>query len=248
MNNLLSLSIKILLYILGVVVFFIGNSCKKNKIENPPDLGYDFAPTAIGTYVVYDIDSTYYDDFSHDTLNFKYRIKEKFEENYTDNQGRNAVKIVRYIKKYNPLLSYDNISWTIKDVWSCNITKTTYEVVEENVRIVKLSFPVKTDANWNGNAQNTNEEWNYKYNYTDNSEIVNGTSFEKVLLVEQKDDKLKNVIHRQYYIEKYAKNIGLIYREIKDLYSNTVISNIPVEQRIEKGIIYKQTYITHGTE
>ena len=107
---------------------------------------------------------------------------------------------------------------------------------------------VESDNYWNGNAQNSNGEWNYKYNYTDNSEILNGTSFEKVLLVEQKDDKLKNVIHRQYYIEKYAKNIGLIYREIKDLYSNTVISNIPVEQRIEKGIIYKQTYITHGTE
>lgn len=68
------------------------------------------------------------------------------------------------------------------------------------------------------------------------------------MLVEQKDDKLKNVIHRQYYIEKYAKNIGLIYREIKDVYSNTVILNVPVENRIEKGVIYKQTYITHGTE
>jgi hypothetical protein len=158
------------------------------------------------------------------------------------------VKIVRYIKKYNPVLSYDNIAWTIKDVWSCIKTNTSYEVVEENVRLIKLSFPVKTDAYWNGNAQNTIGEWNYKYNYIDNTETVNGTLFEKVLFVEQKDDKLKNVIHRQYYIEKYAKNIGLIYREIKDLYSNTVLLNVPVEQRIEKGIIYKQTYITHGTE
>lgn len=221
---------------------------KKNKIEPAPDLGYDYAPNKIGSYIVYDVDSTYYDDFSHDTLNFKFRIKEKFEENYIDNQGRSAVKIVRYIKKYNPVLSYDNIAWTIKDVWSCIKTNTSYEVVEENVRLIKLSFPVKTDAYWNGNAQNTIGEWNYKYNYIDNTETVNGTLFEKVLFVEQKDDKLKNVIHRQYYIEKYAKNIGLIYREIKDLYSNTVLLNVPVEQRIEKGIIYKQTYITHGTE
>lgn len=197
---------------------------------------------------MYDVDSTYYDDFSHDTLNYKFRIKEKFEENYIDNQGRNAIKIIRYIKKYNPLISYDNIAWTIKDVWSCIKTKTTYEVVEENVRLIKLIFPVKVDDYWNGNAQNTIGEWNYKYKYIDNSETINGSFFEKVLFVEQKDDKLKNVIHRQYYIEKYAKNIGLIYREIKDLYSNTVLLNVPVEQRIEKGIIYKQTYITHGIE
>lgn len=197
---------------------------------------------------MYDVDSTYYDDFSHDTLNYKFRIKEKFEENYIDNQGRNAIKIIRYIKKYNPFVSYDNIAWTIKDVWSCIKTKTTYEVVEENVRLIKLIFPVKVDDYWNGNAQNTIGEWNYKYKYIDNSETINGSFFEKVLFVEQKDDKLKNVIHRQYYIEKYAKNIGLIYREIKDLYSNTVLLNVPVEQRIEKGIIYKQTYITHGIE
>ena len=74
------------------------------------------------------------------------------------------------------------------------------------------------------------------------------------MFVEQKDDKLKNVIHRQYYIEKYAKNIGLIYREIKDLnsYTVTVIPGTsfptPVESRISKGVIYKQTYIAHGTE
>lgn len=197
---------------------------------------------------MYDVDSTYYDDFSHDTLDYKFRIKEKFEENYIDNQGRNAIKIIRYMKKYNPLISYDNIAWTIKDVWSCIKTKTAYEVVEENVRLIKLTFPVKVDDYWNGNAQNTIGEWNYKYKYIDNSETINGSFFEKVLFVEQKDDKLKNVIHRQYYIEKYAKNIGLIYREIKDLYSNTVILNVPVEQRIEKGIIYKQTYITHGIE
>ena len=55
-------------------------------------------------------------------------------------------------------------------------------------------------------------------------------------------------------IEKYAKNVGLVYREIKDLYSNTVKINpqtgsvIPVEQRIEKGVIYKLTYVTHGYE
>lgn len=235
-------------------VILVNVSCKKNKTESPPDVGYDYAPASIGSYIIYDVDSTYYNDFSHDTLNFKFRIKEKFEEEYFDNEGRKALKLVRYIKKFNPLLSYDAIPWTIKDVWATNKTATTYEVVEENVRLIKLSFPVKEDNMWNGNSQNTIGEWDYKYNYIDNTETINGTTFEKVLQVEQKDDKLKNVIHRQYYIEKYAKNVGLVYREIKDIYSNTPtidpITHLvtPVEQRIEKGVIFKQTYISHGTE
>lgn len=227
-------------------------SCKKDKIEEPPDLGYDYAPTTIGKYVIYDVDSTVYDENFHDTIYYKYRIKEKLEENFTDNEGRPAVKLVRYMKKYNPAISYDNMAWTIKDVWMANKTKTTYEVVEEDVRFTKLIFPVRADAEWNGNAHNTLGEWDYNYKYIDTKENINGTLFENVLYVKQKDDEHKNNIHREYYIEKYAKNVGLVYREIKDLISGTVtISNgqiTPVESRITSGITYKLNYITHGYE
>lgn len=202
---------------------------------------------------MYDVDSTVYDDFFHDTTNTKYRIKEKLEEIYIDNQGRNAIKLIRYIKKYNSSISYDSMLWTVKDVWSYLKTNTSLEVVEEDVRFTKLAFPVIADATWNGNANNTIGNWEYKYEYIDKTETINGTSFNNVLLVVQKDDKSKNAIHREYFIEKYAKDVGLVYREIKDLYANTVTLNPngtikPVEQRIQKGVIYKLTYVTHGSE
>ena len=81
---------------------------------------------------------------------------------------------------------------------------------------------MNVDATWNGNALNTLGDWEYLYKYMDTKEVINGTTFDNVLMVEQKDDKSKNAIHRQYFIEKYAKDIGLVYREIKDLYSNTI--------------------------
>lgn len=236
-----------------IICFFviIGFACKK-KTESPPDVGYDYAPTAIGKYIVYDVDSTVYDDFFHDTTNTKYRIKEKLEEIYVDNQGRNSIKLIRYIKKYNPSISYDNMSWEIKDVWNYTKTNTTLEVVEEDVRLTKLAFPVMVDVTWNGNANNTIGDWEYKYDYVDKKEMINETTFDNVLLVVQRNDK-NNAIHREYFIEKYAKNVGLVYREIKDLYSNIVTLNPngsikPVEQRIQKGVIYKLTYVTHGSE
>ncbi len=229
-------------------MMFSITACKKKKTEAPPDVGYDYAPETIGKYVVYDVDSTVFDDFAHDTTYHKYRIKEKLAESFTDNQGRPAIKLIRYIKKYNPAVSYDQMAWTIKDVWNYTKTKTALEVVEENVRYTKLIFPVKTDEIWNGNAQNTSDELDYKYLFTDQNHVVNSITLNNVLCVEQKDDKRKNAIHRQYYVEKYAKNIGLVYREITDVYSNTVVANVPVEQRIEKGIIYKLNYISHGVE
>lgn len=221
-------------------------ACKK-KVEAPPDLGYDYAPTTLGKFVIYDADSIVYDDFKHDTTYYKYRIKEKLEEIYVDNQGRNAIKLVRYIKKYNDTISYDNIAWTVKDVWNYTRTATTLEVVEEDIRFTKLIFPVKEESAWNGNANNTIGEWEYKYTYTDVSETINGNTFDNVLMVTQKSDK-GNVIHREYYIEKYAKNVGLVYREIKDLRSSFVIPGVPVEQRITSGVIYKLNYVTHGYE
>ncbi len=232
-----------------ILIFII--SCNK-KVETPPDLGYDYAPAIIGKYVVYDVDSTVYNE-SMDTIYYKYRIKEKLEEIYVDNESRKAIKLVRYIKKYDPLLSYDQTVWQIKDVWNYTKTPTTLEVVEEDVRFTKLSFPIKENASWNGNANNSKGEWNYTYKYIDQAEKINGTMFENVLYVEQKDDKNENRIHRQYYIEKYAKNIGIVYKEIKDLYSKTVklYPNglpIPVEERITYGVIYKLTYVTDGIE
>ena len=214
-------------------------SCKKKGTEQAPDVGYEYAPETIGKFVVYDVDSTVYDDFYHDTMYYKYRIKEKLEENITDNEGRPAIKLVRYVKRYNPLVAYSEMPWVIKDVWSYTKTKTTLEVVEENNRYTKLIFPVKTDATWNGNSRNISGELNYKYLFTNLKHNLNGVIFDDVLCVEQLDDKRKNAIHRQYFVEKYARNIGLIYREITDVYSNKVVANVPVEQRIEKGIIYK---------
>ena len=239
-------------FILIICFVFGFLSCKK-QTDPPVDVGYDYAPTTIGKYIVYDVDSIIYDDFTKDTIEFKYRIKEKLAENITDNEGRAAFKLIRYIKHYNPNVGYEAMNWTIKDVWYYTKTNTTLEVVEEDVRLTKLAFPVGEDVTWNGNAYNVLGEWNYKYVYVNQAETINGHAFDDVLYVEQKDDKNKNAIHREYYIEKYAKNIGLVYREIKDLTSATVTVGAngkptPVETRITAGIIYKLTYVSHGTE
>ncbi len=238
--------------LVGVGILFLLMACTK-KTNSVPDSGHEYAPSAIGKYVIYDVDSTVYDDFKKDTTYYKYRIKEKLEQFFTDNEGRQAIKLVRYIKTYNPLVNYNDIPWTIKDVWSYTKTSRFLEVVEEDVRFTKLIFPIKEDDTWNGNAKNTLGSCEYKYDYIDRVEVINGMKMDSMLLVVQKNDK-NNVIHREYFVEKYAKHIGLVYREIKDLYSNTVIVNpngggiIPVEQRIQKGVIYKLTYISHGFE
>ncbi|MCE3259485.1 MAG: hypothetical protein K0S12_1126, partial [Bacteroidetes bacterium] len=41
--------------------------------------------------------------------------------------------------------------------------------------------------------------------------------------------------------------VGLVYREITDIYSQNV-NSLPVEDRIQKGTIYKQKLVSYGYE
>jgi len=222
-------------------------SCAKKKIpDSVALLGLDYYPTTIGKYVVYNVDSSIYNSLLQTTVTTKYQIKEKITGTFTDNEGQDALRLERFIKKYNPLKSYDSIAWTIKEVWMINATNKSIQVVEGNVRFTKLIFPIQQNAGWDGNAKNTIGEWLYTYDYIDKAETIGTKALEKVLLVKQKE--YRTLISYQNYNEKYAKGVGLVYREITDILSNNVIANVPVEGRIEDGVIYKQTLVTYGYE
>jgi len=209
-------------------------------------LGLDYYPTKLGKFVIYDVDSTVYNDLTLDTVRYKYRIKEKLVESFTDNEGRPAIRLERFIKMYNPNKLYDSIPYTIKEVWMVNADDKKIQVAESNIRFTKMIFPVALNVIWNGNANNNLGELMYAYFIIDKAETINGNALSKVLTVKQRDERTLISVH--YNIEKYSKGIGLVYREIKDIYSNTVVANIPVEQRIEKGFIYKQTLVSYGNE
>jgi hypothetical protein len=221
-------------------------ACSKKQINTDNLLGLDYYPTTIGKYVVYDIDSTIYTQLPADTVTYKYRIKEKIAGTYTDNQGKEAIRLERYIKKYDALRSYDSIPWTIKEVWMVNADNKSVQVVESNVRYTKLIFPVQEKATWNGNAGNTMTEWQYTYDYIERTETINKTKFDRVLLVKQK--LYSTLISYQNYSEKYAKGVGLVYREISDVSSGSIQNGVPVLNRIESGIIYKQNFVATGYE
>jgi hypothetical protein len=245
------LILKKALHITFILVAFIAFlSCKKKKTPvDPPDAGNDYYPTALGKYMVYDVDSIVFDEFTYDSTHYKYQVKEKLEEEYTDAQNRPAIKLVRYIKKYDAAVSYSAMPWTIKDVWQANVTKTNVEVVEENIRFIKLIFPVKESGSWNGNLYNTMEEWEYTYAYIDQPEKFNTLNFDKVLKVTQMH--FPTLISRKDYLEKYAKGAGLVYREIIDLKYKNVVSNVNLDWSLipqKSGVVYTQKIVSWGTE
>lgn len=233
---------KIFFLIFLVIVF----ACtKKNTASTDSLLGLDYYPTTKGKFIVYDVDSTVFTEQPKDTLFYKYRIKEKFADSFIDNQGQPAIRIERYIKKYSAIKPYDSIAYTIKEVWMLNASNKSIQVVEGNVRYTKLIFPIQQNAIWNGNIQNIVGEWSYTYDYIDKTEIINGNALTNVLLVKQ--FFLSTAISYQNYNEKYAKGIGLVYRQISDVSATTVTSE-NILNRINKGVLYTQKIVNYGYE
>jgi hypothetical protein len=228
-----------LLTIITLLLF----SCKKDgNMPEQVDLGYDYFPVKIGKTLIYDVDSIAYLQPSSDTIIEKFRIKETIEAVFKDNQNRDTYKLVRYKKKYQSGIPYDSLDWILQDVWSVNLTFSTAEVNEENIRFIKLIFPITKNSAWNGNAQNNIGEWNYKYTEVHQPLLLNGLQYDSTLTVTQK--KESTAIYYKNYTEQYAKGIGMISKEISD-YTFKVVNGILFPGMIYEGVIYQMKLVEY---
>ncbi len=240
-------------------------SCKK-KDELPPDLGYNYFPNQVGKYVIYDVDSFYYNDFNVPLTidTFKFQLKEKIQSTYLDNQNRTTLRLERYVRYYNPTIPYSSLPWVLRDVWAANRTATTAEKVEENERYIKLAFAVKQEQEWDGNAQNTLGAQTYSYEFINQPRTFGGTAFDSVLQVNQKDES--SLVGVDYRIEKYAKRTGMVYKQFIYIQSQpnsdwsdpflfpfgsdslALFFSKPIMNRVTSGWQYTYTYNSSGTE
>lgn len=194
--------------ILFIVFAFV--SCKKDSTIPPVDMGYKYFPVNKGHWIIYDVDSTVWDDFfpledpRHDST-YNFQLKEITESIFNDNASRTTERIERYKK-------IGSLDWYLKNVWFSNLTNSTAEKVENNIRYLKLTFPIRKGLTWNGNIYNTEDKQDYTYKEIHAPYSINGISFDSTLTVVQKVDT-NSLIKKEFAIEVYAKNIGLIYKK-----------------------------------
>jgi hypothetical protein len=242
--------------IFSIIILFACSifSCKKEK-QAAFDMGYSYFPDQAGNYVIYDVDSFYYNDFSDKVDTFKFQLKEKVESVFQDNQNRPTLRLERYVRFYDKFNPYPTLPWKLRNVWMANRTETTAEKVEENVRYTKLIFPVSNKSPWNGNIQNTEPAQNYTYFFVDVPKTIGKMAFDSVLQVNQQDET--NLISKKFYIEKYAKHVGLAYKHVIDVQSQPdgVPDSLlpewiatPIMQRVDAGIQYIMTINSYGHE
>lgn len=234
-------------------------SCKdKSVVEDfQVDFGYEYLPIEIGKYRDYLVDSTTYDIGPSGSIivtNSQNYVRELIADTITDNLGRLGYKIERYEKKE---LEAD---WEIADIWMTIKTEEQVESLEENLRFVKLVFPLKEGLIWDGNRfidETTTaviagesieifKSWEYEVDFVAQPVAVNNELYDDAIQVIQADNE--NLIELRFSREQYVRDIGLVFREMRilDTQCITECEGLPWEAKAEKGFILTQSLIDHN--
>lgn len=201
-------------------------------------LGYEFFPLQEGIRRVYEVEEVIYSliDPKKETLN--YQLMEEVES-YFINQENDTTYVVNRYKRTS-----EEDEWKVDSVWTARRTPSQAIVTENNKPFVKLAFPVKENTSWDGNIFNTFKPRMYKMVAVNRSLTLNGMDFPETVTVIQSDND-DHIISTDLRKEIYAKNIGLVFKELKIL-NYCVQSECLGTGAIETGREYTLSLISHG--
>ena len=213
---------KLFLFLTVAILAISFSSCKKSNDEVQTAGLSEYFPLTVGKYIIYNLDSLVYTNFGTSSEIHSYQVKYEIDAQITDNQGRPAYRIIRYIRNTptGPWLS-DNTFMAINDTYSL-------EFVENNMRFLKLHMPIRDNYSWKGNTYidtySANsvvrylDDWDYIYDSVGVQQQVGSFTLDNCLVVNQRDEVIGNPQDPGAYseinigLEKYAAGIGMVYR------------------------------------
>ncbi len=211
-----------------------------------------FFPLEVGSSWQYRVDSVVYDNQGLKVDTIAQFIRENITDKYTDEAGDEVFRIERSAK------SVDGGGWEVISVWSASRNERMAYKTEDNLKFLKMTFPVTLNKAWEGNLFfpadvviriagepiKMYQNWGkYKYIAVDENLTLEGKQYENVTTILQVD--LENKISKRYSVEQYAKNIGLIYKEMWILETQKSESNAPWEVKAEEGFILRKSLVSY---
>ena len=240
------LSIIVLFIVLGII------ACGKNETDTLPNLGKEYFPLAIGKTAVFDLDSIIYDPVTLTVSRidtFKWQAQEVLSDTFRSKAGNLAYVVDRSIKAKN------SIEWTPRETFSASLTQQYALLSENNLTFIKFPNFFDVGTTWDGNIFNDvatkfnvageilepfSKKWTFEILSFGKAEKIGNKDYADVLTVEAQSDP-KILTEKRYSLEKYAKGVGLVYREIKILDTQKLDATIAWEKKAEKGFIVKMT-------
>jgi len=228
----------------GVIAFvIILFGCHIGTLDNNPKyIGWNYFPTDSGSYRVYQVTNITY-KLGGITDTSKYLLKETMTGPYENLERNVSFRIRREVK------SIDSENWQQDSIWWVKKNMNTAVVVENNIPIIKMAFPLEENKSWDSNSENVLDEDMYSMinigmAFTDTSGV--DAFFEKTVTIIQEDVN-DNIIYRDQRTEVYAENTGLVYKE--RIYLNYCDEDDCRGQNIiDTGTDYRMVMIENGKD
>lgn len=156
-------------------------------------------PEAVGKYIIYRLDSTVFTQFGRTTEIHKYQVKHQVDALITDNLGRPAYRIFRYIRD-----SAGTQPWMANGSYSVTLLENLVEVNDDNLRVIKLQLPFKDGFSWKGNRYLPPDPYGALFNFSNDDNMASwdftyegpasftysGNTYSTVFTVEQIDESV----------------------------------------------------------
>jgi len=185
---------------------FLAVACKKDSLSSDRhEILSGWIHFKEGGRLLYRVDSITYrrDKAIPDTFSFDYM--EIVDTMYHDNTEELVARIKIITRK-------DSLDfWQFKRMYYAKTTNKFYERVEENVRLLKMSFPPAEDAFWNLNSRNNLPPAMLSYRTLYEPYVGTYLKADSTLTVVGKE--INNALEKYNYLEVYGKGIGMMYRE-----------------------------------
>lgn len=218
-----------------LLITFLTFSCKKKvEVIDPTDYQKErltelLIPLQAGKYITYRVDSTVFTNFGRTTEVHKYLVKHVVDAAITDNLDRPSIRMYTYITDSAAVQP-----WQPNGSYYITVLDDHVEVIEDNLRVIKLHTPVRASNKWKGNSYLGNDpygslysfsnddnmaDWDFYFDGEPQSVTIQGNTYNDAYAV-QEDDESDPVTGPSDYgsvnfaREIYSKNIGLVYREL----------------------------------
>jgi hypothetical protein len=237
----------VLSFLMLSVIVYIESGCNKSATVQTPQLTA-YLQLQPGKYITYRLDSLEFTNFGTVATTTSYQARDIVDTLITDNLGRPSWRVIRYLRDTS-----GTTPWTEDETYMVTATRTDVEVVENNMRFIKLVLPIVNGYNWPGNSYidvtsdtfnvvNYLANWSYTYANLGMPYTTLGGVVANSVTVNQRDETIgdpsdsTSYSERNYSIEVYGQGIGLIYKNFLHKEFQPPNGNTPVSYTLGYGI------------
>lgn len=210
-----------LLFSFAAVVIFC--RCSEDIKTTDANIGREYFPIKVGNYWVYDVTETKVFNNQYDST--KYQVRELVDTVFKDAANELTYRVVLSRKKST------DVNWGNDSLVLINKSLSDVRRTHNNIKQVKLVFPIKEGKQWDANAYNVLDTDDYSYAEINLPFVLNKVTYDSTVTVVQGEPNEVILDNRK---EVYAYQVGMIYKNFT-VFEYAQSQGVPDQNRVAKG-------------